>query len=191
MCISVWSFNRYEPENGIESRSGRIPAGLLGGSKQVVLGRWKLSALPFTNSRYVLDLEEIILLIIRVMMFPQTEPFCLIQDISPVHTTRVVQEWFREHRDFTVLSYPLRPPDLKPIENEWRPCQNACYKITIVSQSKILPCKHWDVYDVRKALPWQPSLWHLRLNVFRQQSVGTQHIKRECIMSSLFSLLSS
>lgn len=51
--------------------------------------------------------------------FPETEPFFLIKDNSPIHISIVVQNWFHEHRDIMLLPLPPRSPDLNPIENVW------------------------------------------------------------------------
>ncbi|XP_037784703.1 uncharacterized protein LOC119580677 [Penaeus monodon] len=40
-------------------------------------------------------------------------------DNSPIHTSRTVQDWFREHPDIVLQSHPPRSPDLNPIENMW------------------------------------------------------------------------
>ena len=49
-------------------------------------------------------LEEVLLPTIREMAIPHPEPILLVQDNSPVHKSKVVDEWFREHPEFVVCT---------------------------------------------------------------------------------------
>lgn len=61
--------------------------------------------------------------ILRDVMMPSVtiahqNDFWLLQDNSPIHTSRIVRDWIGEQQ-FHVLPHPARSPDLNPIENLW------------------------------------------------------------------------
>lgn len=47
------------------------------------------------------------------------DPIRFVQDLSPIHTSNVVKEWFEEHPEFELLPWPPKGADLNPIENVW------------------------------------------------------------------------
>ena len=53
------------------------------------------------------------------MALPAPEPIYLVQDNCPIHRSKVVNNWFREHPEFNRLFWHFRPPDLNPIEHVW------------------------------------------------------------------------
>lgn len=69
--------------------------------------------------KYVEILEGVLLLSVQAWLFPENEPFCLLQDNSPFYTSRAVRERFVQHPHITLLSHPPRSPDLNPIEHVW------------------------------------------------------------------------
>lgn len=47
-------------------------------------------------------------------------PYMLIQDNTPCHKAKMVQEWFKEHNKQSVaLTWVLDSPDLNPVEYLW------------------------------------------------------------------------
>ncbi|KAL7635961.1 UNVERIFIED_CONTAM: hypothetical protein RMT77_013779 [Armadillidium vulgare] len=43
-----------------------------------------------------------------------------VQDNSPVHTAKIVKQWFSEHEQIVeLLKWPIKSCDLNPIENVW------------------------------------------------------------------------
>lgn len=52
-------------------------------------------------------------------IFPGNDPVYIIEDNSPVHTARIVRDWYTAHNRLIRLPHPPRSPDLNPIENMW------------------------------------------------------------------------
>jgi hypothetical protein len=52
------------------------------------------------------------------------------QDHSSIHDSRLVQEWLSLHAEVKLIDWPLRAPDMNPIENMWsevkRTMQETC-----------------------------------------------------------------
>lgn len=47
------------------------------------------------------------------------QPVRFIQDRSPIHTARIVTQWFRDHPQIELLPWPSKGADINPIENVW------------------------------------------------------------------------
>lgn len=73
----------------------------------------------FTGEQYINILEEVFLSSVRVMAILALDTIRMVQDISPIHMSRVVREWFQEHPEVEVLDWPPKGADLNPVEHVW------------------------------------------------------------------------
>ncbi|KAG0724812.1 Transposable element Tcb2 transposase [Chionoecetes opilio] len=117
--------NRWSVSNNImfgdvnNTRSGVSPLGCVVGCTPVESGSWLMLDRDVDMAKVCSTLEEVLLPSVQELLFPEGEPFYLLQDNSPVHTCRVVQQWFARHPYITLLPHPANSPDLNPIEHVW------------------------------------------------------------------------
>lgn len=71
----------------------------------------------FTSQAYIELLDDFFLPYVEEEFHGQ--PVNFIQDRSPIHTARIVTQWFREHPDIRLIPWPAKGADLNPIENVW------------------------------------------------------------------------
>lgn len=93
---------------------------------------WNIGGSLNTN-RY-LNILENVLLPSAANVFEQNN-FIFQQDNCPVHTARVVQEWFTEN-NITCLPWCSRSPDLNPIENVWGLMVKKMYSVNFRPQNE-------------------------------------------------------
>lgn len=111
---------RYNPENIQEiARSGRVSVSFWGWMWAYGPGELVKIDGRLTGIDYIQILEEVLLPSVRVMAFPHPQTIKLVQDNSPIHTSRVVQEWFAQHQEIELIKWPPKGCDLNPIENLW------------------------------------------------------------------------
>ncbi|KAI9556114.1 hypothetical protein GHT06_018686 [Daphnia sinensis] len=71
----------------------------------------------FVKEKYIEILEEELLPWVRQHYGEQQVHF--VQDKSPIHTARIITQWFREHPQIELLPWPSKGADMNPIENVW------------------------------------------------------------------------
>lgn len=92
--IPVWAWFSAEGAGAIHKFTGRL-----------------------TGEKYVQILEDV--LVPSAYARFGLGPIRFVQDRSPIHTSRVVTEWFEDHQEFDLLPWPAKGSDLNPIENLW------------------------------------------------------------------------
>lgn len=74
----------------------------------------------FTAAKYINILQDFFLPSLRERNFPfPPGPIMFVQDRCPIHTARIVSEWFRAQGDLQLLDWPSKGADMNPIENLW------------------------------------------------------------------------
>lgn len=68
---------------------------------------------------YINILETSLLPSVRTYAIVEPLPIYLVQDRSPIHTSRIVREWFSNHPELRLLDWPPKGCDINPIENLW------------------------------------------------------------------------
>lgn len=80
----------------------------------------------FTAAKYIELLETSFLPSLRERNFPFPEgPILFIHDRCPIHTARVVQEWFGRQDNIQLLDWPSKGADMNVIEHVWAQMVNT------------------------------------------------------------------
>lgn len=113
---------RYDPKYAAtHARSGRVSVACWGWISLEGPGTIHRICGHLNQGKYRRLLQNHMLLYTRERYPDEIIPF--VQDNSPIHTTRPIQNWFAERQDIELIHWPRRSPDLNPIENVW-----ACLK---------------------------------------------------------------
>lgn len=99
-------------------RSGRVTQNYCGWMSYHGRGQLCLLTRKMNAKIYVRILQRHLLPDIQ-QRWPDNHPVYIIEDNSPVHTARIVTEWYNRHPRLVRLPHPPRSPDLNPIENMW------------------------------------------------------------------------
>ena len=111
---------RYKREHICEkTRSGRVSVSVhgwmwYGGPGELVTIDGQLNSLEYINI-----LETSLLPSVRAYAIPDPDPIYFVHDKSPIHTSRLVRDWFARHPEFVVIDWPSKGCDCNPIENLW------------------------------------------------------------------------
>ena len=89
------------------------------------------------NLQYQHILQNVMLL--SVQMLNPNGIFHFQQDHTSLHDSRVVQEWLSLQADVELIDWPLRAPDMNPIENMW-----SEVKRTVQETWPVLPPRNSD-----------------------------------------------
>ena len=74
----------------------------------------------FTAVKYTEILQDFFLPSLQQQNYPfPPGPVIFMHDRCPIHTARIVQEWFRGREDLQLLDWPSKGADMNPIENIW------------------------------------------------------------------------
>ena len=71
------------------------------------------------SEQYINILETSLIPSARAYAIPEPLPIHLVQDRSPIHTSRAVRRWFDNHPEIILLDWPSKGCDCNPIENLW------------------------------------------------------------------------
>lgn len=87
-------------------------------------------------------------------------PIYFVQDRSPIHTSRVVADWFAEHPEFVLLPWPPKGADLNPIENLWSEMVRDMNAQHVTTSNQL-----WDIVDdAWSNLARRPQFWQVLAN---------------------------
>lgn len=101
------------------SRSGRVSVSFHGWMWWGGVGELTNIEGHLDGEQYVHILETSFLPSVRAYAIPHPQPIYMVQDLSPIHTCRVVRRWFAAHPEIVLLDWPPKGADCNPIENLW------------------------------------------------------------------------
>ncbi|KAK3885555.1 hypothetical protein Pcinc_008351 [Petrolisthes cinctipes] len=120
--MHCWRENntRYDRRHIYENaKSGHVTCNVWGWISLHGVGELTEINERFTADQYIEILEEVMLPSVRSYLLPYPERIVFVQDRCPVHTARVVRQWFNEHQEIQLLDWPPKGCDMNPIEDVW------------------------------------------------------------------------
>ena len=69
--------------------------------------------------KYINIPETNFLPLVQAYALPDPQPIYMVQDRSPIHTSRTVKRWFEAHSQIILLDWSPKGADCNPIENLW------------------------------------------------------------------------
>lgn len=111
---------RYERRHIHESSSsGRVTSSMHGWMWWGGVGELTDIEGHMDAQQYINILETSFLPSVRAYAIPNPQPIYMVQDRSPIHTSRAVTRWFETHPEIILLDWPPKGADCNPIENLW------------------------------------------------------------------------
>lgn len=111
---------RYDPNFICQiERSGRVSQAMHGWMWYGGVGELVTIEGNMNSYDYINILETSLLPSVRAYAIEEPFPINFVQDRSPIHTSRVVTNWFAHHQEFHLLNWPPKGCDINPIENLW------------------------------------------------------------------------
>lgn len=80
-------------------------------------------------------------------LFPDEDFVYIVEDNSPIHTARIVREWYAAHPRLQRLQWPAKSPDLNIIENVWAEmCRKwgPCPAVTVQGLKRVV-ARSWHL----------------------------------------------
>lgn len=111
---------RYNPRYVQETTfAGRITCGVWGFITRGGVGELSQTTAHMNSEEYTEILEDFLLPSINTMYGASANEFTFQQDNAPTHTSFFTQQWFANHPEILRMEWPVKSPDLNPIENVW------------------------------------------------------------------------
>jgi transposase len=121
-----------------------------------------------TVHQYVALLSEVLLPFVE-MHFP-TQRVRFLHDNSPIHTARIVRDWFTAHPWIDPLPWPAKSPVSNPIENVWADMVNEMQKFHAQNADQVFnkAKEIWDRFALR------PQYW-LNISSLHDLSITSRY----------------
>lgn len=119
---SLWrpKNQRYHPKHIQEKKySGRLTCGVWGYITRGGVGELSETTPHVNSEEYTSMLEEVYIPSMRITYNESMEEFTYQQDNARFHTSAFTRNWFAAHPEIIQMEWPVKSPDLNPIENVW------------------------------------------------------------------------